>query len=357
MSINPIPFRKGIISNRINTVEDKINSSSNTNNNNNHNNNNNNSNNPQMNSLRPIDRTKSSSTKGNRYNNYETSSSILSDYEEVDVVDIEESLYVLFNPLRPTTTRNTSDILSLTNTATRTYSSDLEAGEDEQDEDDDDIPVECQLSEASAPEDDSRDVYFSAQQDNLSNKINSWYNSNNNALLHSHLLMDENVASWNLDETVMTSRSSTRLMVITEEEALKMLLKQFYGDELFQYLNKEEVAKVKKFHKLIDIKRYLLDKNESNSSSLLSQLLYKVLMLNNKNDTPIGFKRFPKVNSPRCAAAGATDYINYLQRIPRDVQNNGIAQQEIAVEPITFSETTNSSGIACGGYGSWSDVG
>ncbi|KAG7661073.1 uncharacterized protein J8A68_005445 [[Candida] subhashii] len=339
-----------------------------------------------MNSLKTKsgERTKSAPNNRTRYDNYDTTSSILSDYEEMDFVDIEQSSYVLFNPVRSIQTRNTSDILSLTNTATHTYSSDseLEEGDEEEGEDkeeehteikgqeeendeEEEEEEETELSDSKYHENDVADIFYSARSDHLSNKINSWYNSNNNALIHSHLLMNEDVASWNLDETVMsgsstTARSSTRLMIITEDEASKVLLKQFYGDELFQYLNKEEIAKVKKFHKLIDIKDYLLDKDqESNQTSLLSQLIYKVLMLNNnnKNETSISssFQEYTKVNYPRCAAAGTTDYINYLHRIPPS-ENIATVAPEISADPMAFSETTNSSVIMCGGYGSWNDV-
>ena len=125
MSINPVSF----INN--NTVRRNIN--------NNSNNSNNNNNQLQMNSLKTKsgERTKSAPNNRTRYDNYDTTSSILSDYEEMDFVDIEQSLYVLFNPVRSIQTRNTSDILSLTNTATHTYSSDLELEEGDEEEGED----------------------------------------------------------------------------------------------------------------------------------------------------------------------------------------------------------------------------
>ena len=89
------------------------------------------------------------------------------------------------------------------------------------------------------------------------------------------------IASWELDEEANILESSQESLKLLEES--KSILREFYGDDLFKYLNQDEIAKVKKFHKMVDIKNYLLDKTNKNNNSLLDQLLYKVLLFKEKS--------------------------------------------------------------------------
>ncbi|EGW35335.1 uncharacterized protein SPAPADRAFT_58566 [Spathaspora passalidarum NRRL Y-27907] len=338
----------------------RINSNRNNNNNNIHNINNSDSdNNDHKNSFIRIRNKKSHKSRMNsRQNaanspqlskrpiqaNYDTTSSILSDYEDLEFV--EESSYVLFNPVQ-SNKRNESDILSLTNTTnTHAYSSDAEEDEGDESEDDYSIPERRELDEGSTTQ-----LYTQQTEDHLSNKINSWYNSNN-ALLDDQLLISDNVASWNLDEAVMDEN----VTIDKTNPKDKTILKAFYGDELFKYLNPDEIARVKKFHKLTDIKDYLLDKendSSTNYNSLLNQILYKLLLLDKHNDddeTDIAPEPETISQSPRFS--GTTDYVNHLKRTRK------IAIPTL-VEVGTFSETTNGSSlIMCGGEttSSWNEI-
>ncbi|RLV96298.1 hypothetical protein JA1_000392 [Spathaspora sp. JA1] len=283
------------------------------------------------------------------YATYDTTSSILSDYDDLEFVEDEESSYVLFNPVQ--SKRNESDILSLTNTTTNAYSTDI----DEDDEEDDsehevDSPIRDNGDLGSTTE------LYKSTQEYLSNKINSWYNSNN-ALLDNQLLVSDNVASWNLDEAVM-DQSVAWDDTDKSDPNEKSILKAFYGDELFKYLNPEEIARVKKFHKLTDIKNYLLDKeNESSSysNSLLNQILYKLLLLNKNSDyedDSIETNTQQETNLSSVRLSGTIDYVNHLRR-----SRNRVIPPPVEVG--AFSETTNGSSlIMCGGEttSSWNEI-
>ncbi|RCK60653.1 hypothetical protein Cantr_08501 [Candida viswanathii] len=264
---------------------------------------------------------------------FDATSSILSDYDELEILD-EQSLYVLFNPKSAQTK---SDILSLTNTSKDEYRSDTEQ-ESEADEEEEEEEEEDELNRT--------DVI---DRDNLSNKINSWYTSN--VVSSSHHLIDEKVASWELEEEEEEAAppQPQQAPVTTLLEESKTLLKEFYGDDLFKYLDQDDIAKFRKFHKMTDIKNYLLNKNEGNAS-LLDQILYRVLLMKEHKQCDLLLHR--KFN------VGTTDYINYLtkDKIPQTTYNT-------YVEPVTFSDTTGggSSLIMCGGVGfggstSWNDI-
>ncbi|RCK56578.1 hypothetical protein Cantr_05150 [Candida viswanathii] len=264
---------------------------------------------------------------------FDATSSILSDYDELEILD-DQSLYVLFNPKSAQTK---SDILSLTNTSKDEYRSDTEQeSEADEEEDGEEEDEEDELNRT--------DVI---DRDNLSNKINSWYTSN--VVSSSHHLIDEKVASWELDEEEAVPQRPQQAPVTTLLEESKTLLKEFYGDDLFKYLDQEDIAKFRKFHKMTDIKNYLLNKNEGNAS-LLDQILYRVLLMKEHKQCDLLLHR--KFN------VGTTDYINYLtkDKIPQTACNT-------YVEPVTFSDTTGggSSLIMCGGVGfggstSWNDI-
>ncbi|EMG47796.1 hypothetical protein SBY92_005084 [Candida maltosa Xu316] len=259
--------------------------------------------------------------------NYDTTSSILSDYEELELID--DNSYVLFNPKssKQKGKNNESDILSLTNTTNDVYHSATD-DDDEEEVDDEDYYS-----------DDERDSTEVLNTNNLSHKINSWYTATSQHHSKQQHLMEEKIATWELDEGdhQILQESSNSL------EQSKSILKDFYGDDLFKYLNHEEREKFKKFHKMIDIKNYLLDKNHK-KNTFFDQLLYKVLLLKEKNNSnSVGYRHFN---------IGTTDYINYLTKdIPQNYQTY--------VEPVTFSDTTNGSSlIMCGGpaSSSWNDI-
>lgn len=276
---------------------------------------------------------------------FDATSSILSDYDEYEILD-EQSLYVLFNPK---STQTKSDILSLTNTSKDESKSDTEQ-ESEVDDDDDEGDDEDDEDEIEQQGDDDEELNRTdvIDRDNLSNKINSWYTSN--VVSSAHHLIDEKVASWELDEDealqVQQQQKQQERSPITLLDESKSLLKEFYGDDLFKYLDQEDLVKFRKFHKMTDIKNYLLNKNDQ-TSTIMDQILYRVLLLKEHKQSDLFLHR--KFN------VGTTDYINYLTK--------GKIPQNTYVEPVTFSDTTGggSSLIMCGGVGfggstSWNDI-
>lgn len=134
----------------------------------------------------------------------ETCSSILSDYEDVDVTLVDGESYVLFNPIKA----QESDILSLTNT-----------------QDTEDGLVD--LVDPGQPQVTPR----RAQQplETLLNKINKWYSATNEYDIGE---VDDNVALWNLDENLRTS--------------LGPVVREFYGDDMFKYMARDDFDKVKR---------------------------------------------------------------------------------------------------------------
>lgn len=292
----------------------------------------------------------------NKYNSFDATSSILSDYDDLEVIDDDQSLYVLFNPKslalssrgKQKSQHHDSDILSFTNTSNTNdeYQSDTEKEEEDSEiEEEEEEEDEAQEDDRVSLDNENNDTEV-LNRDRLSHKINSWYTANVVSSSHHQLLIDERIASWELDEEANILESSQESLKLLEES--KSILREFYGDDLFKYLNQDEIAKVKKFHKMVDIKNYLLDKTNKNNNSLLDQLLYKVLLFKEKKHNDTTFHRQYNI--------GTTDYINYLTK---DVPSYSPA----FVAPSTISDTTTggSSLIMCGGVGfggsaSWNDI-
>ncbi|CAD1810081.1 hypothetical protein FOB58_002608 [Candida parapsilosis] len=311
---------------------------------------------------------KSQNTKNKNKNNtqFEATSSILSDYDDLEVIDEvnEESSYVLFNPVSKP--KNESDILSLTNTSN---------GESEADTDQEYIAEEVQelrpqqKEEENKKEEEEEEEDVQTDTEKLSYKINSWYNSN---IVTSNQEIDENVASWNLDEDEeLTSSNLSQQQqqpqqqpqqLQPEQQSLdesKRLLTEFYGDDLFKYLDQEDIAKVKGFHNMMDVKRFLLEKDVAPTDSLLKQIIYKILYVKDKSPNFID-------TSQHTFNIGNTNYINYLMEDVHQKQQ----QQPLSfggsflAAPSTFSDTNTGGGsslIMCGGVGfgdktSWNDI-
>ncbi|KAG2735694.1 hypothetical protein G9P44_001908 [Scheffersomyces stipitis] len=318
--------------------------------------------------------------RGNAHGNqqYDATSSIFSDYDDLDLHEDDNSSYILFNPIKPSARAgNTeSDILSLTdtsNTHDNVYYSDEDEEYSDEEEADADIERDVAVRDVIEEDDEEHDIDESHYRGNsrwqrhldstitrsepivnnnsLSNKIQSWYQSS----MSEHAFVDDNIASWNLDENLMETSREVEVAVESQDPTNKLLLNQFYGDELFKYFDQDELDKFRKFNKLIDIRKFLLEKNNSAATgatpSALSQLIYKLLLLNRKNtetviDTNMEFAGF----------AGMTDYVNYMSNTAN------IPARSVLVHPTTFSDTTGGSSLVlCGGVGfggsaSWNDI-
>ncbi|KAI5960402.1 uncharacterized protein KGF55_004694 [Candida pseudojiufengensis] len=321
----------------------------------------------------------------NKTEQFEATSSILSDYDDLEIIDSfddDQSSYVLFNPKlnNNSSTRNESDILSLTNTSKE----EKEVGQiEEQEEEEDDEDTEQEDNDAFEEEEDEimeshKNKRHSENYDKLSNKINSWHNSN---IYSSSQPIDENIASWNLDydeEDQQQSQSQSQFQsqsnlnqskqsnLSNSNQSLeesKKLLKEFYGDDLFKYLKDDDILKVKNYLKSLDIKTSLTTNNnidEFKNKTLIQQIIYKILYSTNQS-TELETST-TTLNKNNKYLMGSTDYINYLTK---DIQHYDIHHQYYNNHHTnTFSEISgggSSSMIPCGGIGfgnntSWNEI-
>lgn len=283
-------------------------------------------------------------TKRNNYKQdaHDATSSILSDYEELDLLggNDDQSLYILFNPVRTSSVRNESDILSFTNTTAEDEEQEQEQGQEQEEQ------QEHEEKDEQYKEDDEKQEIVQAtvqripntdlSESNLSNKINNWYNSN--VYSSDDMFVDDNIASWNLDENLMDHSKEGMLEV--------------YGSDLFKYLDKEDLAKFKRFHHLTDIKTFLLSKGDVASTTsatapntILNQLILKLILATR------GQQKSHVEHVPTKSYTPA--YINHMSQR---------SYQPEFVSPSTFSDTTGGSSlILCGGVGfggssSWNEL-
>ncbi|KAK6198757.1 uncharacterized protein RJT21DRAFT_115711 [Scheffersomyces amazonensis] len=325
---------------------------------------------------------------------FDSSSSILSDYDDlIDEVIDDSSSYVLFNPIKrkkenETTlqqpSQNDSDILSLTNTSNTNsnfrnqyhFVEDEEEEEEDYDEDDtdaeldDDDDVDASVKQlertiegqSKVPHENYSDLAEQEELDQpmskiLSNKINNWYNS---SVTDQHnQVIDDNIASWNLDENlIQDTLSSNHTLTFTSsssDSSQRQLsnLKPFYGDELLKYLSPQELEKFRNFNKLIDIKKFLLEKDSNSGTSIITQILNLLLL---KNHTIITNKSNNQNGSETLDETKLTQYLQEMRN-----RNSISINNDLYVRPKTYSETTNSSLVLCGGVGfgsgsSWNDI-
>lgn len=258
------------------------------------------------------------------FDKLETTSSVLSDYED-DAYEFindggidDQSLYVLFNPTRKDSLKMDSDILSLTNT-TNTFTvihGELEAEEEEEEEEEEDPQV------------------THTQNESLSLKIDSWYDSN---LVNSDI-DDDNIASWNLDENLMNDAPSEDKLV-------------FYGDDLLSQLNDEELAKFKKFHLMYDLKLFLLSKDPS-FQSRINQLIH-VLLHDNKGKVDNKRHSADRYNYIKMLKSSKPAFDCSLSSLAEDYRGEIRSRVDDLENRSTFSE--GSSLVMCGGA-SWNDI-
>lgn len=265
---------------------------------------------------------------------YEATSSILSDYSELDGYEVindgdDQSLYVLFNPVKKVSAKAESDILS-TNTLTNTQTRLAEpVEEDDEDEDEE--------------EDELHSLHPDRQikKQRLSFKIDSWHESN----FSSAIIEDDNVASWNLDENLISDNLYQDGSNLYEGGAYGNG-DPFYGDDLLAHLNKEELAKFKRFHQMYDIKLYLLKEGTSSpTSQTRKQRLIQLLDHTLLEESLSGLKRGAYIGHLKRAVSSAT-----LAR-ERSLLAHHIEKSKT---PSAFSE--GSSLVMCGGGGSWNDI-
>ena len=293
---------------------------------------------------------------------FDATSSILSDYEDLllDGGDDDQSLYILFNPVKSVSSaRNESDILSFTNTtAEDQVEEDDEEGDEEgdevDDEEDEEIAQQNQDHDLHPIQDRSvrKMVDLANHGSNLSNKINNWYNSS--VYLSDNMFIDDNIASWNLDENLM---DHSKLLDATDQEKVDRPILDIYGSDLLQYLDQEDLAKFKRFHRLIDIKKFLLAKNSEDTSTtsatgsntILNQIILKLILATR------GAKETSEVECSVDTKAHAPTYVNHMR--------SSYVKPEVSfVSSSTFSDTTGGSSlILCGGVGfggssSWNEL-
>lgn len=196
--------------------------------------------------------------------NYPTQRVVVNnDNEEVrSILSDDQSSWVLFNP--------DSDILSNT-TQERDELTEPDFEEEEEEEDleasklSHDQPQQPQQLEEQGHEDEDTDTdslidNFDPSQlrlEKLFNKPHSRITNWNNV---EDEIVDDNVASWDLDENLSNHSLDTSILKI----------KEFYGDELLRGMNKSELRQFKKIHH--DLRAYLNRK----PNPIINQMLLKL---------------------------------------------------------------------------------
>lgn len=283
---------------------------------------------------------------------FDATSSILSDYEDLLLVggNDDQSLYILFNPVKSVSSaRNESDILSFTNT---TAEDQVEEDDEVDDEEDEEAAQQNQNLQPIQDRGVPRMVELANHGSNLSNKINNWYNSS--VYSSDNMFIDDNIASWNLDENLM---DHSKLLDATDQGKVERPILDIYGSDLLKYLDQEDLAKFKRFHRLIDIKKFLLAKNSdttsttsaTGSNTILNQIILKLILATR------GEKGTSEVEHSVDTKAHAPTYVNHMR--------SSYVKPEVSfVSSSTFSDTTGGSSlIVCGGVGfggssSWNEL-
>ncbi|EGV64948.1 hypothetical protein CANTEDRAFT_113692 [Yamadazyma tenuis ATCC 10573] len=261
----------------------------------------------------------------NKYQlNYPTTR-IVVNHEEDEVRSIlsdDQSSWVLFNP--------DSDILSST---TQDHDQDDESTDAEisQDEDigDHREPQSSRQADQSSRQPTQPDVEsdndtdtdslidnLDPSQSRLEGLFKKSYDRINNWNLTSDVV-DDNVASWDLDEDLSNNSLDTSILD----------KRPFYGNELIRNLNKKDLQKFRKIH--ANLRNYL---NRKPPSPLLEQLLSKMSTQTISRPQPpynlnMGYNRYLK--------ATISSYYDY--------------------DDLT-SETASSSMVLCGGGETWNDI-
>lgn len=222
-------------------------------------------------------------------------SAAASDAQETgSIFSDDQSLYVLFNPVNAE-----SDILSLTN-STKTEQNYSDEGDGNEIHD-----HELHSSYLPMNSIDRNRILESTATISKFDRISNW-----NAEKDMSELVDDNTASWNVDEN------------ITQTSIMK---REFYGDELFKNFSKKELQDFRKYH--------LRNKLTVNDKNLINQMLIK-LLLGNKD-----LQHYRSFTRSATLSQKANDYLNNF---------NG----------LEFSDTTSSL-VLCGGEGassSWNDI-
>lgn len=326
-----------------------------------------------------------------------------------------QSLWVLFNPVysnsvnRQSST-NDDDILSITNTSSQFTDIDsnqqqLDEEEEEQidslsedevedeEEDDDDSLIDNFQSNNSTPSQSRLEQLFndksynqeSEHSNNLDNKINNWKQNNFEESIDESVV-DDNIASWDLDENLINSNLDKSII----ERKTKRSPPQFYGDSLFNSRNDYH-----KFRKISPNLSASLSQQRNNTNlvnsslpDLINQLLVKYInqQNNNKNKNQDQNKNQNIANKDNLLNEQRQKYLLILQKSNSNSQliSNLIKNQFSNDEDITFNSSitsnndsinnngfnhnvefsdslSSSSLIPCGGIGfggnsSWNDI-
>lgn len=205
------------------------------------------------------------------------SGSILSDLQ---------SLWVLFDPANTIRTHSSvaheSDILSFTNdTGSQITETDSDGtnsqyhGEQrqrdvEEDDDDDDSLIDNFESRDSTPSQSRLEQLFqlapAQESGNLDNRINQWKQNDLDELI------DDNVASWDLDENLISQILDT--LLINKLKGKKIPPQDFYGDDFFaNYLKSDYI----KFKKISNNLKHNLSREASTNEKLISSTLPEII--------------------------------------------------------------------------------
>lgn len=306
-----------------------------------------------------------------------SSNSILSDLQ---------SLWVLFNPANEITSINTnrrnslgtneSDLLSFTDTASRITQTESELSDDaeealhqrqqqhqqqhgheQQEEDDDDsliddlhdsTPSQLRLEQLFTKVSDN---YTTSRPRNLDTRINNWRNSNRDDLI------DDNVASWDLDEDLI-SQILDKTVIRNEVGGLSKshIPSNFYGDDFLKNLNKKDYIKFKNITK--NLKKSLNTNQKETTLDLVNKIISNYHQ-NNQNTLNRGNlvnkmhhhqKRYSSILNESTTTNDNTDYT--FNPTYHDDSFRMLEQSETA----TSSSLVLCGGVGFGGNSSWGDI-
>lgn len=158
-------------------------------------------------------------------------------------------------------------------------------------------------------------LFNKSRNNNNNNRITNWNDMDSD-------LVDDNVASWDLDENLSNNSLDTSILKI----------KEFYGDELIRGMNRSELREFKKIH--YNLRTYLNKK----PNPILYQMLLKLYPTNASSDVKGGSSANRPYHLP---------YQRYLEtNLTNHYENDDVT-----------SETASSSLVMCGGGGdNWGDI-
>ncbi|KAK7687356.1 hypothetical protein QCA50_009221 [Cerrena zonata] len=195
------------------------------------------------------------------------------------------------------------------------------------------------------------DNYTTSRPRNLDTRINNWRNSNRDDLI------DDNVASWDLDEDLI-SQILDKTIIRNEVGGLSKshVPSNFYGDDFLKNLNKKDYIKFKNITK--NLKKSLNTNQKETTLDLVNKIISNYHQ-NNQNTLNRGNlvnkmhhhqKRYSSILNESTTTNDNTDYT-----FNPTYHDDGFRMLEQS-ETATSSSLVLCGGVGFGGNSSWGDI-